>query len=307
MADKLLDRLKKLGKQILEWWKKFTRKQQFIIAGVTVGVIVAMCILVGVLSQSKYTALITAETSADGAEVQTILDDAGVDYQVSANGLTFSVVKGQEAKANLALGGAGYATNDYQDLNTILSGGFSTTEADKQKKYLKYLEEQMISDLKSYSFVKDASVNLNVPENDGTLISKQQESSAAIILTLKSDMTTDTAQSIAKFVATALGNDTTDKITIMDSLGNLYFAGSDDSSVSGAASSQLTVRKQTNNLTEAEVMNVLVGLGEFSSISVSIFAETSIPADPSVIYFGISTLFSAVIPTFIFSILYLPV
>ena len=269
MADKLLDRLKKLGKQILEWWKKFTRRQQIIIAGVTVGVIVAMFILVGILSQSKYTPLITAETSSDGAEVQSILEEAGVNYQVSANGLTFSVEKGQEAKANLALGGAGYESNDYADLNSILSGGFSTTEADKQKKYLKYMEEQMISDLKAYSFVKDATVNLCIPENDGTLISKQQESSAAIILTLKSDISTDTAQSIAKFVSTALGNVTTDNITIMDSVGNLYFAGSDDASVSGTASSQLTVRKQTNNLTEAEVLNVLVGLGEFSSISVA--------------------------------------
>ena len=210
--EKILERLKKLGKQILEWWKKFGRKQQIVIVGSTLVVIIALVVLVNVLTKTKYTFLITAETSAEGAEVSEILQEAGVDYKVSDDGRTFRVAKGQESDANLALGSKGFETSDYADLKSLLSsGGFSTTESDKQKLYHKNLEVQIKNDLKSFDFVKDATVNLEIPEDNGTLIYQNMDSSAAIILTLRgrSDMTTDTARAIAQFVATALGNEST--------------------------------------------------------------------------------------------------
>ena len=42
MVDQILARLKKLGTQILEWWKKFAMRQKIIIIGVTLGVIAAL-------------------------------------------------------------------------------------------------------------------------------------------------------------------------------------------------------------------------------------------------------------------------
>ena len=270
--EKILERLKKLGKQILEWWKKFGRKQQIVIVGSTLVVIIALVVLVNVLTKTKYTFLITAETSAEGAEVSEILQEAGVDYKVSDDGRTFRVAKGQESDANLALGSKGFETSDYADLKSLLSsGGFSTTESDKQKLYHKNLEVQIKNDLKSFDFVKDATVNLEIPEDNGTLIYQNMDSSAAIILTLRgrSDMTTDTARAIAQFVATALGTESTERITIMDSEGNLYFAGANESTLSGAATNQLTISRQTDSLAEAAVLNALVGLKEFSSVTVS--------------------------------------
>lgn len=269
MADKILAQLKKMGAQFLEWWKKFARRQQIVIISVAVGVILALIILVNVLNRPKYTFLISADTSSAGAEVRDILDDAGVPFRVSDDGRTFYVKKGHEANANLALGSEGYETDEYADLNSVLSGGFSTTEADKQKKYVKYLSDRIKRDLKVFDFVKDATVILDVPQDDGTLIARNLEASAAITLTLRDDISIDTAQRVAKFVATALGNSSTEKITIMDSTGTLYFAGADDTTIAGAANSQVSVMSQINNMVRAEVTNVLVGMGEFGSISVA--------------------------------------
>lgn len=268
MVDQILARLKKLGTQILEWWKKFAMRQKIIIIGVTLGVIAALVILVAVLSRSQYTFLIQTDTSADGAEVRDLLVEAGIKYTMSDDGCTFYVEKGSEGEANLTLGSSGFVTQEYT-VDQALSGGISTTESDKAKKYVQAMQSQMESDLQAYDFVKKAIVQLTVPENDGTLIAQNEDTSAAVILTLRGDFTTDMAANMAKFIATGLGNEDTSKVTILDSTGKLYFSGEEEVSLSGAVSSQVTMRQSVNSVVEADVKKVLSGIGEFSGITVS--------------------------------------
>lgn len=270
MVDKILARLKKLGQQFLVWWGKFAKKQKVIIVSVLFGVVAALTILIVVLSQSKYTYLITAENSSEGAEVRDILSDAGVDYKVSDNGCVFSVEKSQVSKANLALGSSGYETDTYADLKSAISGGFSTTESDKQKYYMKYMEAQLESDIRFFSYVRDVTVNLDIKADNGTLISNGQEASAAIILDLRDKFTSDMAESMARFVATALGNKGTENITIQDTEGHLYFSGIDASTAAGTANSLIAVRQQISDMTKAEVTSVLLGIGEFGDIQIAL-------------------------------------
>jgi flagellar M-ring protein FliF len=70
-------------------------------------------------------------------------------------------------------------------------------------------------------------------------------------------------------VATALGNDTTKNITIIDTDGNLLFAGEDDLSSNGNASNQLDVKKQAENLIKQEVKTVLLGTNLYDDIAVA--------------------------------------
>ncbi len=269
MVDKILARLKKLWQQIVDWWTKFTKKQKWVIVGVTAGVLVALIVLVGALTKTQYTFLIATETSKEGSEVRDILRDAGVTYKVTADGRSFSVKKGQESIANLALGSEGYASDAYSDLKSLLSGGFTQTESDKQKLTVKNAESQLTRDLSTLKFVKSVRVNLNVPNDDGTLISSKQEASASVIFSLKEPMTSEQAANVARSIATALGNATTRNITIMDDEGNLYFSGADENSLTGQSGSQQTIRNQESNFVKAKVLSVLNGLGEFDNISIA--------------------------------------
>lgn len=270
MGDAILDKVKQYGARILEWWNKFARKQKLIIVSAVLGVTVAMVILVMILTRTKYSLLIEVETSAEGAEIAEILTDEGIAYDSSEDGRTFYVEKNSVSKANLALGASGFVTEDYT-LEEALSGGFSTTESDKAKKYVKARESQMRKDLKSYSFVKDANVQLTFPEDDGTLIATNEEVSAAIILTLKgsADLSAEVASNMARFVATALGNKTTANVTILDSTGKLLFAGEEEYSMAGTLNNQLSLQQAANEVTEYDVKKVLNGMQEFSKITVT--------------------------------------
>lgn len=264
----MIESIKQFPKRFLEWWNKFTVKQRFIIMGAVAAVLTGLIVLVLVLNKPKYVELITCDSTKQASEVTTLLTDASLTYRVDENALKIEVLKGQLSDARLLLGENGIPSTSYT-LAEALSGGLSTTESDKEKKYSLYMQSELEEDLERFEFVQSATVNINVPRDDGTLISTGAETSATVILNLKSEMTLDMAQGVARAVQTALGNATTDNITIMDTEGNSYFVGGEDTSAIGTANNQLTIKQQMESTLTAQVRNVLSGTGEFSAISVA--------------------------------------
>ena len=155
-------------------------------------------------------------------------------------------------------------------IDNVTDGSFSTTESDKQKKYQLYMETKLQTEfIEKFDAIKSATVDLSIPENDGTLISSDEESFASILLELDGEFTSDNAAYLARAVATAIGNTTTNNIVILDTEGNMLFSGDDNYTMSGVANSQLNVKTQAENLVKNEVKRVLLGTNEFDHIEVA--------------------------------------
>ena len=133
------ERLKKLLNRILEWWNKYTKKQHLIMIIMTTAVIVGIVIMVAVLNRTQYETIRVCETTAEASEIKTMLDEEGIPVTVSTDGLTIKVDAARLSDANLLLGANGFSVVGYS-IDNVTDGGFSTTEADKQKRYVKYLE-----------------------------------------------------------------------------------------------------------------------------------------------------------------------
>ncbi len=264
----MIERLREIPQRILEWWNKFSSRQKTIIVSVAAGVIVAFAVLITILTRPVYEILVNTESTKETSEITEILDGESINYQVSTDGLQIKVLKSQKSQATLLLGANDIPTQGY-DLSNVTGGGFSTTESDKQKQYKKYLESLMETDLQGMANVKKATVQLNLPENDGTLLSKQEDSSAAIMIEPDGEFNQDQAATIAKFVKTALGNENIANITIIDNEGNLLFSGDEEFSITGGATSQMSVKQQTEALLQSEVKRVLLGTNEYDLIEVS--------------------------------------
>lgn len=264
----MADRLKAIPVRILEWWNKFTSKQKTIIICIAAGVIIALAILVTVITRPQYELLANCESTKEASEITGLLDGAGITYTVSDDGYQIKVLKDQISDANLLLGANNIPSAAY-GIDNVTNGGFSTTESDKQKRYKLYMEGQMESDLVRFEAVKKADVQLSLPENDGTLLSKNEESYASIILELEGEFTQENATAMAQFVKTALGNENANNITILDSQGNLLFSGEDSYSITGNASNQLSVKQQAERLVRNEVKKVLLGTNQYDNIEVA--------------------------------------
>lgn len=265
----MADRLKKIPLQVTEWWNKFTSKQKTIIICIVAGVVLGFAILVTVLTRPQWALLISCDSTKEASVVKGLLDGEKLTaYRVSDDGLRIEIQEEQLADANLLLGANDIPVAAY-DMENVFKGGFSTTESDKQKRYKLYCEGQLEGDLMAYSFIKSASVQISVPENDGTLIAEDEESFAAIILEIDGDMPEDAAASIARIVATALGNKSMKNITIVDTNGVLLYAGEDNYSVAGSANNQLSVKQQAENRIRNEVKKVILGTNEFNNVEVA--------------------------------------
>lgn len=265
----MADKGKELLNKILEWWNKFSAKQKTFIIAAAAGIIVAFAVLATVLMQPQYVLLLNCESTKEASEVTTLLEEQGLDFKVSDDGYQIKINKKQQSDANLLLG-----ANDIQaaayTIDNVTDGGFSTTESDKQKRYELYLETRLADDLIAmFTSIKSAVVDIYIPENDGTLIRSEEESSAWILLELSGEFSSDNAAFLAKAVAKALGNKTEENIIILDTDGNMLFSGDDSYSAAGTAGSQLGVKTQWETQVKNEIKQVLLGTNEFDKVEVA--------------------------------------
>jgi flagellar M-ring protein FliF len=190
---------------------------------------------------------------------------------MSDDGLEFKILKKDQADANLLLGANDIQSYAYS-IDNVTESSFSTTESDKQKKYVLYLESRLEQDfMAKFDAIKSANIDLHIPDNDGTLIGNQEESSAWILLELEdgADFTEDNAAFLAKAVSAALGNKSTDDIVILDTQGNMLFSGSEDTDSPRIASTQLTIKSKAEQIVKNEVKKVLLGTKLYDNIEVA--------------------------------------
>lgn len=261
----MMDRLRALWTRIVEWWNKFETRQKTIIVSIAAGVLVMFALLIFLLGRPQYEVLIVCEDTKEASTVTELLADTYT-YTTSSDGLTISVLESQAAEARILLG-ANNISSDAYGLENVFTGGFGETESDKEKKYKLYYETKLEEDISSFDFVKSARVNLHMADNDGTLLSASTESNASVILELEGEMPNDAAISIAATISTALGNDGTDKVTIVDTEGNLLFSNDEDYSAGGLASAQMEAKAEAESIMRNNVQRVL--LGTYTDVQVS--------------------------------------
>lgn len=266
----MAERVKELLNKILEWWNKFSTRQKTFIISAGAGTILAFAILISILLRPQYILLLNCENTKEASEVAELLEGAGLDYQVSDDGYQVKINKDQQSEANLLLG-----ANDIQSyaytIDNVTEGGFTTTEADKQRRYEKYLETRLANDvIGKFTAVESAVVDLYIPERTGTLIDSEEESGITIVLTLNGEFTTDTAAGLAKAVSVAIGNKTTENVVIMDDNGNMLFSGDEGYSAAGMASSHMGVKSQWESKVKNEVRQVLLGTNTFDKVEVAV-------------------------------------
>lgn len=260
------EKLKGLLNRIVEFWKGLTVKQRTLIISSVVVVIVALVILSAVVSKPQMVELITCENAKQASEVVDLLKGQNITYDASDDGLRIRVDKKNLSDAIWLIGSNGLQSSEF----TIdkVTEGMTATESDKQKRYKVYMEDYLERILENLEPVKTAKVALTIPSDDGTLIAQKQDASAAVTLALVDAIDADVAQSIARNVATALGNDSTTSVHIMDNQGNTLFDGANESGTSGSASNQLSAKTNAEAKVNADVKKIILGTNVYDDATV---------------------------------------
>ena len=89
--------------RLLEWWRKFTRRQQVLIISITAVVIVSFIILAVVITRPTMMQLVACEDGKQAAAVKELLESENIYYETSPDGFTYYIDEKDESKANVLL------------------------------------------------------------------------------------------------------------------------------------------------------------------------------------------------------------
>lgn len=268
MGEKFLKQIKDLWDKIVEKWKSLDNKQKTMVIVTAAGVILAFVILYAILTSPNYTTLQQCSSTKEASQITAVLDDQNIPYKVTDDGLLIKVPKKSLSTARLNLAASGVSNTGYT-IEDALNSSFTTTESDKNRRYTLYLEDKFEKDfVNMFPAIKRANVELTLPDNDGTLLSKQEDPTAMVTLEVTGDFTRENAAFLAKAMATCLNCKNANGIMILNQDCVALYEGESDT-ITGIASSQLGVKKDAETMVNGDVKKVLTGTGLFGEVKVS--------------------------------------
>lgn len=252
-------------------WDKWNKRQKTIIISSVVIVALLIALVAWIVSQPKWEVLAQANNYNEVNEITTLLKENQISYDIGDDALTVSVNKKDLINAKILLGSNNIKAEGYS-LEDAVSGGFSTTESDKAKKYKAYLESKISEELSALDSIKAAHVTLTMPESSSVIVSSKEDTSVAVILTLKSEIAEDMGETLAQYLKTAVGNKSTEKITIIASNGMAIYSGENSASntLGGSLVTQQKYAAQINNTIKSSIRGTLLKLPMFDDAQISL-------------------------------------
>lgn len=238
-------------------------KKNKIIFGGGLGAIVLIAVVITVvlnITASSQRVLYEGLEAEEASEVYSILQELGIEVQRDAQG-NITVPAKDYDRALLQVAQQGYTSNASPYGLFESHTGMTATEAENQQWILYQTQENLQRTLKSLSAVKDAIVNIDVPEQGSYVWEKDTaagQSSAGVVLTLKEELTEEQVTGIKNLVASSVPRLQPENVTVVDAETSQELAGSTgEKTASETASNNLEFEKQVQSQLEENVRRVL--------------------------------------------------
>lgn len=243
---------------------------------VCLGAIVIIAVVATVvLNNRPYAVLFTGLSSQEVSSVISYLQDNGItDYRMENND-TILVPRGQEVRLQGQLSMDGYPKSGFFYEKYFENIGALSTESERNVAFLIALQEKMQAVIRSMEGIKEASVLITQGEDRRYILddSNMVEASASVSVTTSTGQKLSSQQvtAIQNLVARGVQGLQIENISIIDSMGNFYSAGDDESYASADASAlKLRLEEQESNKVRSYIMQVLSPLYGEENVRVSV-------------------------------------
>ncbi len=226
-----------------------------ILAGV--GVLVLAVVVTGsiYLNRPDYETLYVGLDRSDVNQIGMVLGEAGIRFDVGADGTSVLVSAGKTAQARMLLAEKGLpaSTNaGYELFDNIGSLGLTTFMQEITR--VRALEGEIARTIQSLNGIRAARVHLVLAER-GNFRREEQKPTASVVIRTSQSVGEHDAVAIRQLVAAAVPGLDVDNVTVLDSSGNLLASGDDPSSSSLTRS--MTVERTVETQVEANIQRAL--------------------------------------------------
>ena len=265
------EKLKGVQTKVVEVWNKYDKKRKVQMISIVAAVIIMLIILAVVVSRPTYATLIECSDTATAASITETLTANSINYETENNGLIIMVEEDDLVNATYLIAQNGYTAKGYSMADYVNDVGIGTTSSDRERLYQKYLEDKMVQTLESFDYVRSADVNFTMPSTNYSVLQDEEDTYVGVKLTLSKNMPEGAADNMARYIATAVGNKSTARVTIVDSSGNSLFISDEiDGEPAGSISSNKaeTIRNEFRNIVITNITKLFTATG-YSSVTVS--------------------------------------
>lgn len=226
-------------------------------AAMVVGGLIALMLWI---NRPQYQVLYSGLSQQDASAVVAKLQEMKVPYQLEGGGSTITVPDEQVYDVRLAMAGAGLprgAGVGFEVFNEVKMG---TTEFVQKINYQRALQGELARTIAGFSEVDKARVHIVMPR-ESLFVEEEKKPSAGVVVDLAAGRRLSASQvaGIVHLVASAVPDLTDDRVTIVDTSGNLiYRKAVDNGDFPGAlTAAQLEYQRSVENALKSKAQTML--------------------------------------------------
>jgi len=232
-----------------KFWEKLTRPQKVVLVLAPLVVATALFSLIFWASRPQYVTLFSQLDSNEAGEITAKLKELKTEYQLSDGGSTVLVPQKEVSEVRLQLANAGLpkeSTFSFENLDQMRIGD---TDQDRRLRFILGLQNELEKTIETLNGVEYARVHIVMPEHS-LFVDDQKDTTAAVTVktTFGTQMEEDQVRAIAHLLAYSVEGLETEKVTIVDTNGNVLSDMLGNSSIpSKLTANQLQVQQSVED------------------------------------------------------------
>ncbi len=252
---------KQLQRQTNDFVSKLTFQQKATIVGITVLALAGVIMLVTMLNKSTYGVLYSNLDPQDASRVVERLRDQGIPYNLDGNGRTILVPENHIYDLRLTFAGEGLPQSSIIGYEIFDRTNLGVSDFVQKVHYRRALEGELSRTIIQLEEVEAARVHIVVPER-ALFREDEKPATASVVLKLSRNHPLDqgTSKAITHLVASSISGLDAEKVTIVDSRGNLLSSTEKKNTLAEMTSSQYEMQQSIESYLSKKAQSILEGV-----------------------------------------------
>ena len=238
-----MNNLSKLGGQLLAIWKQLGVSQRVSVLAATFVLVAGLGSLALWSSHADYSLLYGKLSDSEASKVIAALDDAKVPYKTGSSG-SILVPADKVYQMRMQLAGKGIPSGDGVGFEIFDKPNFGISDFVQRANYVRAVQGELSRTIGQLDEIESARVMIVLPENR-LLLDKDKYATASVFVRVRgnSQIQPQAINSIRFLVANSVEGLKPNHVTIVDNLGNVLSENTDNDSLTGLTSTQLSARR----------------------------------------------------------------
>jgi flagellar M-ring protein FliF len=251
--------LSQVGSQLQAIWRQLGVNQRISLALTGAVVLLGLGALVFWSSRVDYSLLYGKLDEAEAAKVLAALDDAKVPYKVSSTKGTISVPADKVHVMRMQLAAKGIPRGEGVGFEIFDKPNFGISDFIQRANYLRAVQGELARTIGQVDSIETARVMIVMPENR-LLVDNQKRPTASVFVRVRGNATLppQTVNAIRFLVANAVEGLVANNVSVVDNQGNVLSDNSENDSVAGLTTTQLTARKNLEQYLAKKAEDILI-------------------------------------------------